>query len=415
MSTVRGNASATGNQVEKDGVDYLLVKCGNKQAEFYPNKFKKSGKSISCCILYNGRWISPPEFESQAGLYGRKWRQNIKYDGKPVGKWLSGQDLDFSSQRSASSTPEPVSKPVNNVKTRLEDVNIESHNERDMSQTRAEDISVNIHTPTAGLEGLISHELESKLTGIIKSIVERAVKDHFKKEMAILAASMEEISSRVVQLEESLKCGTGRNSPQTEGSANIFTSPDEKKEVSVSQQNQLTDIKLQLVSLSRKQEKIEAEKEKEKRKCNLIIGNVQEKPSESATEATLIVFSNILKTGITPTRAVRLGNLKSDSDNRRPILITLKSVEEKISILKLCNRLRDSGIFIREDLPVKERMRRRTLVKEMKKARNEGKRAFIRYTDGQLIIDGELHIISDESQPNHNTLNTTPESLSSQA
>ena len=42
---------------------------------------------------------NPLEFESLAGLHGRKWRENIKYEGKHIGKWLTEQDCDPSSQR----------------------------------------------------------------------------------------------------------------------------------------------------------------------------------------------------------------------------------------------------------------------------------------------------------------------------
>ena len=32
-------------------------------------------------IKYNSRWMSPLEFENLAGLHGRKWTENIKYEG----------------------------------------------------------------------------------------------------------------------------------------------------------------------------------------------------------------------------------------------------------------------------------------------------------------------------------------------
>ena len=41
---------------------------------------------------------------------------------------------------------------------------------------------------------------------------------------------------------------------------------------------------------------------------------------------------------------------------------------------------------------LKERKHRRSLVAEMKKARDEGKRAFIRYSDGKLIVNGKVTI-----------------------
>jgi hypothetical protein len=85
--------------MEKGASQCIRVKCGSKEAEFYPQKCRKSGKTIANCIKYNGRWLNPLEFESLAGLHGRKWRENIKYEGKPIGKWLNEQDYDPSSQR----------------------------------------------------------------------------------------------------------------------------------------------------------------------------------------------------------------------------------------------------------------------------------------------------------------------------
>ena len=33
--------------------------------------------------------MSPPEFENMSGFHSNKWRQNIRLNGKPVGKWLA--------------------------------------------------------------------------------------------------------------------------------------------------------------------------------------------------------------------------------------------------------------------------------------------------------------------------------------
>ena len=51
--------------------------------------------------------------------------------------------------------------------------------------------------------------------------------------------------------------------------------------------------------------------------------------------------------------------------------------------------LRGSGIFLFQDLSKKEREKRKVLVTAMKKARSEGKRAFIRFSDGELIVNGK--------------------------
>ena len=54
----------------------------------------------------------------------RKWRENIKYEGKPIGRWLNEQNWDPSSQRAASNTPEPVHLTTNLQGANVEDKNI---------------------------------------------------------------------------------------------------------------------------------------------------------------------------------------------------------------------------------------------------------------------------------------------------
>ena len=67
----------------------------------------------------------------------------------------------------------------------------------------------------------------------------------------------------------------------------------------------------------------------------------------------------------------------------------MATFQERVAILKAAKLLRGSGIFIKEDLSKSERSYRKVLVDKMMKARAEGKKAFIRYTDGKLIIDGK--------------------------
>ena len=74
--------------MEKETGTCLKIKCNTREAEFYLQKYRKVGKTISSCIKYNGRWISPPEFENfnMCGLQGRKW--------------ITHNNMELSSQRS---------------------------------------------------------------------------------------------------------------------------------------------------------------------------------------------------------------------------------------------------------------------------------------------------------------------------
>ena len=142
-------------------------------------------------------------------------------------------------------------------------------------------------------------------------------------------------------------------------------------------------------SLSSKHEKIERDKEREKRKCNLLIGNIAEEELVSDTTTKSLVedlFQNKLKLELTPLQATRIGK-KVDTKNRL-ILVKMNSMAEKIEVLKAAKLLKDTIIYIHEDLSFNERKRRKALVAEIKKAREDGKRAFIRFSDGNLMVDG---------------------------
>ena len=58
--------------------------------------------------------------------------------------------------------------------------------------------------------------------------------------------------------------------------------------------------------------------------------------------------------------------------------------------MRSAHLLRGSALFIMDDLSKKERDNQRVLVSAMKQARREGKKAFIRYSDGKLIVNGEI-------------------------
>ena len=55
-------------------------------------------------------------------------------------------------------------------------------------------------------------------------------------------------------------------------------------------------------------------------------------------------------------------------------------------------------MFVEEDLSKEDREKRKTLVKEMKKAKYMGKRAFIRYSDGKVVVDGKIQDIHHSQQ-----------------
>ena len=68
-----------------------------------------------------------------------------------------------------------------------------------------------------------------------------------------------------------------------------------------------------------------------------------------------------------------------------------------------------------EDLSKRDREKRAMLVTAMKRARNEGKRAFIRFSDGELIVDGKIHAMSEKSIDENSAQSSTPQRPAVQA
>ena len=72
--------------------------------------------------------------------------------------------------------------------------------------------------------------------------------------------------------------------------------------------------------------------------------------------------------------------------SRKGKLVTLQTKEDRMTVLRAAKALRGSEIFLMEDFSILERERRRRLVAEMNIARKVGEKAYIRYSDGELII-----------------------------
>ena len=122
-----------------------------------------------------------------------------------------------------------------------------------------------------------------------------------------------------------------------------------------------------------------------------ILGNLPEAEDEEEDELrekVTAILSDHLKLTLQLTHILRVG--KRLSSKSRFVLVKLKSLKDKLDVLKSAKRLQQTDIFIMEDLSKDDREQRKKLVAAMKKARREGKRAFIRFYDGKLVIDGEV-------------------------
>ena len=414
----------------------------NKEAEFFPyNKCKKSGKSIGYCIKYKDRWISPPEFESLAGLQGRKWRTNIKYAGKPIGQWLTEHEADPSSQKSEVLQPITCISDMDNnaplsgsLSTSLSNPDVTPCPQHvghtlDTSMT-ALDAGVNSCTHTSGMPTpanpareqdcvslfpdhlAISRELEQSLLESVKGIVKQAMSALEKKlqgEIQSMITTITTLIARVTQLEEKLhsqSCtsqGANDNSIQSDSSDTTLKILDpvlSADQQSTDAQQQLVQLQNQIQSLTTQQIHLEREKEREKRRCKVLLGNVEERNSESILElkqCVMNVFKDILQVDSAPIFVTRLGKPKADL--RQLILVKMKSFDEKLSLLKKGKLLNGSDIFLMENLSKSEKEERKGLMNAMKQARKEGKRAFIRFSDGRLIVNGRIHHLNKSPSP----------------
>ena len=91
---------------------------------------------------------------------------------------------------------------------------------------------------------------------------------------------------------------------------------------------------------------------------------------------------------------------KAMTGRNRLILIKMNSFEEKLQLLKRARSLSGTELFVMEDMSKKEKEKRRKLVIAMKKERKKGNRAYIRHSDGELIINS-LVFSAEENSPEH--------------
>ena len=154
------------------------------------------------------------------------------------------------------------------------------------------------------------------------------------------------------------------------------------------------DIQAKLESLTARQNLLKSQREKEQRKLNVILGNVPEDLSESHEQLhhkVKGIFQESLRSECSPNYVTRLG--KKDSSRNRLVLVKLSTNEEKMQLLQNAKYLRGTNLFIAEDLSKEDREKRRILVKEMKKERQNGKRAYIRHSDGKLVVNGKVQAL----------------------
>ena len=148
----------------------LTVKCGKNSATFFPEKMKCQGKKLGKCIQFKEKWMTPSEFESMSQVQARKWKQSIKFQGKPIGDWLASAnniELELLSQGSQHS-PSPSS---NTATMALSSTQNSSHRNADAVVT-------DVQTSVPNEQGNTSVTLQQQCSPVVNNNVTRVESSH---------------------------------------------------------------------------------------------------------------------------------------------------------------------------------------------------------------------------------------------
>ena len=187
------------------------------------------------------------------------------------------------------------------------------------------------------------------MAATVKGIVEQVIsnlKENIQKEVQALKGIIVALTRGLSDLEEKLYSAndnTGQSNQNKVPESNTFPVREKVDSDANEHQQKLQLLQSQVQSLTMQQKKIEKEKEREKRKCNVLLGNVEERRSESAVETETVrrVFNDKLNIDLTPMNAMRLGKFKVGQ--KRLLLVKMRNFDEKLTLLKKGKLLSGSG------------------------------------------------------------------------
>jgi len=352
----------------------------------------------------------PSEFETAAGIQpGRKWKKSIKCKGKPIGEWLDANGPKSSSACDYSKDPFSLSETFSQELDENPDTELQmSEGQGDIQPTQKQAMSGSLYTksqvPDRGPDvTTIEHRMEtmektvSTLLNLIDQL-QQEMKDketQHKNNAKLLHQQIKEQEERIAHLEGCLQAlaeeqtSKETQSPMEGTQRPALTTLSTKSYAQVAAEKKLEELEVKVNSLTTKQACMEKERDRLQRKCNVIVGNLVEGGSASEDKKKVSeLLQDKLEADIIPLDVRRIG--KKVEGKVRITLVKLRSEVDKIQLLKKANALKGSKLYLAEDLTIDERKERRRQVEEMKKARADGKRAFIRFSDGKLIVDGKV-------------------------
>lgn len=157
--------------------------------------------------------------------------------------------------------------------------------------------------------------------------------------------------------------------------------------------------------ITQQEQKIKA-LEKESKNKELIIHGLEENAHENLNQAIINLFRNVMKLNIKEEALDKVFRLGQNRDTSRPIRLILTTSRDRDLVLSNRKSLRGSNVYISENFPKEVLEVRKSLFPEMKKLRNEGKIAFIKYD--KLVVKDKLaqknkRLPSEEDE--HNLVN----------
>jgi hypothetical protein len=137
-------------------------------------------------------------------------------------------------------------------------------------------------------------------------------------------------------------------------------------------------MKEALFAMQNRQENLEVQS----KSCNLILFNITESKPADTNAAIKALLGNEVGSTIVETR--RLGPFRPNAAKARPVLIRFSSTEGKHMAFTRGKELRTRGIFLDDDLTMKEQADRQRLRGEFTRLKNEGKS--LTWRRGKLMI-----------------------------
>ena len=354
----------------REGESFFEVRCGNITGKLFIEKFKKTYKGANTagkliCILSDteeGKWYSLLQFQEAGGRSSNKnWKRSISHEGQLLHRywdWLSSSDEKLAaSQQQLLVDSKLLDHPtlVAHPDSRS-DAHGGCHGDHDSSRFE---------------------QLEDALMTKIKKAVRDIVTEYMQKEIDNLKEALQSTKELVIHLSQRLS--------KVEKSAET----DKESHAIKSNSPTLFEKVTSLEDIVTNQQKAMEFSQRSYRRNNFIISGLPEGPKESGKEVVHEFLEEKLGIrDISISNAMRLGRIRDDEKSRL-VLVTTSSFSEKMSVMKVKNRLKGTHIFINEDLTPLQRSQRRRLWEACQKARSDGKKAYV--LGDRLVINGKQH------------------------